>query len=376
MSNKAKSLRETLKPLATWDSEPALRFEEIAPVLQNQIPGFARLGFFDELALDFSLVLRSAMSLQLLAESLLLLGIVAFVVIPPHSVVRVAAAAQVVEHGQNVVERTSSNMGEVVLTTEIPYRHIKSTGSLATNKLSSREARVTGGMPALRVENFVPIELHSENTLIVSVPSQEALVAPILGSPTNLQNTIRPSASLRSELYQSEEPSGITFGIHSQFASIPAENGISGKAVRDLEYSVGYNFNGYHQVALTYSKQTFRQITAVAHSILVINFVTGKSYVVQTYTYSASDNSFDVPGISYTFHAKDFKLAGIEPFVSAFGSWTSAGFLWRASGGLEWQPVDHITIVGSYAREQLSSTAYSSLQSNRAYLNLGLDYRW
>jgi hypothetical protein len=370
MSKKSTSLKEALKPLAIWDSEPSLRFEEIAPSLQGNT-----LGFFGELALDFSLVLRGAMSLQLLAESLLLLGMVVFVVLPTHSSVNVAAAAQCAPHTENPVGLTSLRVRDAMATTKLPVHSLSLRGRRTAKNDSSIEIRGIGQPPTMDEENSKPIEVHSESTLIEIVPSRELVVAPMLVSSSNVQNTLRPTA-LRTELPQLVEESRLTFGIHSQFASIPAEHGVVGKALVELEYSAGYNFNVYHQIALTYSKQTFRQLASTLHSILVINVSTGQSHMVQTFTYTALDHALDVPGLSYTFHVNNLSTFGIEPFVSAFGGVTSAGILWRATGGLDWQPVEHISFVGSYAWEELNTNAYSASQCKRGYLNVGLDYHW
>ncbi len=175
---------------------------------------------------------------------------------------------------------------------------------------------------------------------------------------------------------QEADRSGITFGVGNHFTVIPGENNISGRALNEVDMSVGYRFNAYHKLSVEFGTQTFRRFSETSHTIEVINVSTGQKSFVHTSTFTAIDDLIKVPGLSYTFTAHNLDVLAIEPAVVGFAGITGAGFLWRAGAGLEWTPVDRLSLNARYTFEKRSSVGYSALQSQRSMLGIELEYLW
>ena len=168
--------------------------------------------------------------------------------------------------------------------------------------------------------------------------------------------------------------SGFVVSVAYEQSSIPADPAhpeFAARNTNDLNAQVGYRFDRFEEAGTGYSRHVYRHIYSTTKAI----YVTGKGYIHLT-TWHSSDDAISLPGLYYTFHANNIEFLSIEPFASFFASKPSAGFLWRASAGLEWNAWDNLNAVISYSREQLNSVAYVTPQNTHNFFNFGISYQW
>jgi hypothetical protein len=194
----------------------------------------------------------------------------------------------------------------------------------------------------------------------------------ILSSHALLEQT----PSYRTPHIPDPDPSGVTFDLGMHTSAIPTENLVQGRSLSELDLSIGYRFDNYHQVTVEYGMQTFRRFNETGHTILVIDVATGTKSYVRTVSFQAVDDLIKVPGVAYTYNAHSLRLFTVEPALTGFAGLTNAGLLWRAGAKLSWSPIDHFNLVASYQFEKLNSVDYGSMQRQRTLLGLVIDYRW
>ena len=225
---------------------------------------------------------------------------------------------------------------------------------------------------ACRVTSAEPV-LQEEQPIITIAPKVPLLAMPNEGS-THL-------GILTERFRFSDAPadySGVVFFIAYEQSTIPGDPAhpeFAARNTNDLNAQLGYRFDRFNEVGFGYARQIFRRLTSTTTIWQTYNPATGQTTFTPQTTWGVSDDPISLPGLYYTFHANNLQFFGIEPFLRGFASKPSAGFLWRASVGMEWNAWDNLNAVISYSREQLNSGAYSAPQNSHNCFSFGLSYR-
>jgi hypothetical protein len=216
----------------------------------------------------------------------------------------------------------------------------------------------------------------SDFSIMLQEEHQCAAVTPRILTVTIPSDHFIPVSIGVQPLHFSDPPldySGVMASVSYEQSSIPANTEFAATNENDLNYEAGYCFDKYQEAGIGYSRHTYREVSSIIQAITVVN--ANGTFVYHQTNWHDSDNPISLPGIYYTFHASNLEILGVEPYATAFASKPSAGFLWRASAGLEWNAWDNMNAVFTYSREQLNSAAYPAPENARNFLSFGISYR-
>ncbi len=366
--NKPITLRDKLRTLVETDARPRPSLDLLSEELRSKSTvGFRPLALLDSVRLDLALFFHKYFAATLIAALLLAGGSawIAFSALGP-------ASPAAVMSSQEIAASVSGQKLAIV----VPTRHVSSkrTQRTAANlfSLSAAETheRIASNSDISAATNAwldddLPVDFVEPRELPRIIPS--AAFVPIGVGVERLQLVDAPL-----------DYSGLTASVSFEQPGIPVDPAhpeFAATSANDLNYQAGYRFDRFQEAGIGYSQHIYRQISSTTVTWEAYNPATGKiTYTHQT-TWQYSDNPISLPGIYYTFHANDLEILGIEPFATGFASKPSAGFLWRASAGLEWNPWDNLSAVLSYSREQLNSGTYTAPQNVRNFFDFGLSYR-
>ncbi|HET6402661.1 MAG TPA: hypothetical protein VFH95_14855 [Candidatus Kapabacteria bacterium] len=355
--NKPSTLRDKLRLLIDGQAPPRNTRELFAAALRSKdASGFRPLALLDSVRLDLALFVHRYFAATVFA-SLLLIGGGAWL------------AFSAIGSATPTVSATNQAFAAPVPSQQFSIAQIRWTGRVAQTLVcdpptgSQTEVRATRAMAGSQTEVYA-----------TSVePKEPARAVP---SENFISVGIRPM-----RLHYVEPPldySGVTFSVQFEQSNIPADPAhpeFAATSTDDLNYQLGYRFDRFEEAGIGYSRHVYRRLSSTTTTIAVFNPATGQTTFVHHTIWHNSDDPISLPGLYYTFHANDFKYFGIEPFITAFASKPSAGFLWRASAGLEWNEWDNLNAVFTYSREQLNSATYTTPQNIHNIFNLGLSYR-
>jgi opacity protein-like surface antigen len=368
--NKPESLRKKLQPLMEPVEQPDTSFELMSEKFRTQdVDTFERFSFLDAASLTFSLFVHRY-SAALLGGFLLTLGFGVWLAL--------------------------STFGNSQVQTREPFDGDRVAGNVASIPAQQYSMKsISWTIPIshhTKVKNGLGVDTSSrdglsviESNAPVDDPPRWAMIGtiePRLTQPAK-PDVARIPRSLNCEpMHVHDSPldySGITLSVSYGQSSIPADPAhpeFAATSTSDLNYQAGYRFDRYQEAGVGYSRQTFRHQSSTTMTWQSYNPLTKKTTYVQQTTWQKSDDLIALPGLYYTFHANNLKFVGIEPFATAFASEPSAGFLWRASAGLEWNPWANLNAVITYSREQLNSAAYPAPQNTHNFFDFGLSYQW
>jgi len=394
--NKPSTLRDKLRLLIDGQAPPRNTRELFAAALRSKdASGFRPLALLDSVRLDLALFVHRYFAATVFA-SLLLIGGGAWL------------AFSAIGSATPTVSATNQAFAAPVPSQQFSIAQIRWTGRVAQTLVcdpptgSQTEVRATRAMAGSQTEVYATRAMAGSQTEVratrAMAGSQTEVRATraMAGSQTEVYATSvepkEPARAVPSEnfisvgirpmrLHYVEPPldySGVTFSVQFEQSNIPADPAhpeFAATSTDDLNYQLGYRFDRFEEAGIGYSRHVYRRLSSTTTTIAVFNPATGQTTFVHHTIWHNSDDPISLPGLYYTFHANDFKYFGIEPFITAFASKPSAGFLWRASAGLEWNEWDNLNAVFTYSREQLNSATYTTPQNIHNIFNLGLSYR-
>jgi hypothetical protein len=345
------TLRDKLRVLVSTERPPRDVRELLdAELREKNAVGFRAMAFFDSLNLDFALFFHKYITAWVVAALLLAVvgGWIAFVTLvqPP-----VAVSSKAFAEAAPPTTQTPTATIRPTAAHAIPQSVIKVDAPIATRDILSESIA-----PLAEEHEFATIEPLEPARAMPNVPS-------------------RPTSLGHERLRFPDPPldySGFVASVSYEQSSIPVDPAhpeFATASANDLNYQMGYCFNRYNEAGIGYSRHVYRQITSTTWTLMIGGTVTHQT------TWQPSDDPISLPGIYYTLHANDLDFLGIEPFATVFASNPSAGFLWRASAGIEWNPWQNLNAVISYSREQLNAAAYAAPQNGRDFFSFGLSYR-
>jgi opacity protein-like surface antigen len=362
--NKPITLRGKLNLLVKDDENPP-SFEQLNDELREKgATAFRPLALSGSLSLDIALFFHKYFAATICA-ALLVAGVGAWIVF-----------STLGQQSPSVFlssQETGASLSGQKLAATVPMPHVstKRTQSIAANLSLLNTTEIDEGIAAKSGVSAATSPLLNEERQIAYVEPREPASA-VLSAPSI------PSRVGQENLRLSEprlDYSGLTASISVEQSSIPANPNFAATNENDLNYQAGYRFDRYQEAGIGYSRHIYRQITSSTETFLVFNPATGKTTSVDQTAWHSSDNEISLPGIYYTYHANNPEFFGIEPFATAFASKPSAGFLWRASAGLEWNAWDNLNADISYSREQINSATYAAPQNMHGFFDFGLSYR-
>jgi hypothetical protein len=359
--NNSITLRDKLRLLIETDARPR-SFELLSEEMRSKgAAGFRPLAFIDSLRLDLALFFHKYFAAAL-CTVLLLTGTgvwIAFSFLAPSSPAAVRMQTSAVAPNQSFAAAASPR--QVSISTMNGHRELSSRSLVQIEYPTPANANLSP-TPIATIAEETPISVVEPKELICVMPSMAFL----------------PNGVGIVQVRLSDPPldySGLTASVSFEQPSIPANPEFAATNENDLNYAAGYRFDRYQEAGIGYSRHVYRQISSTTTAVSVYNVATGKTTVAHETTQQDSDDPISLPGIYYTFHASSLEMLGIEPFATAFASKPGAGFLWRASAGLEWNAWDNLNAVFTYSREQLNSAAYTAPESARNFFSFGFSYR-